>query len=245
MRGDAKDGLGLPWWAVPRGDPGWLVGVPTTSRLVDVPRESCSPSGRVGTDSRPEKGLQLQEELCPPRPSAGGPRGPGQSGRGEGGQGPSLLFSPSLPSGVWGPQCRAARITVFRGSGEAGCYPESASTSWRWLGELVPGAHVVPSDAGAAGGLRVLREAQKLLEKTGLGLAPSSRCSLLGRAPRHQSGLLGWAGTGLRSVSLGGEDHCWHGVLGQCWVTELVGVRRAVGVCTGGRRRELAKTSEP
>ena len=36
--------------------------------------------------------------------------------------------------------------------------------------------------------------------KDGLGLAPSSRCSLLGRAPRHQSGLLGWAGTDTRSV---------------------------------------------
>lgn len=99
------------------GDPGWLVRCfPTTSRLVDVPRGVLQPIGAgVGTDSRPEKGLQLRERLCPPRPSAGGPRGPGQSGR-AGWPGPLPALQPQPPLWCLGaPVPGAARITVFRG----------------------------------------------------------------------------------------------------------------------------------
>lgn len=126
---------------------------------------------------------------------------------------------------------RAARITVFRGVWEAGCPTGSSQHILEVAGELVPGTRSCLRALVLQAVCVLPCEAQKASGKTGLAWRHLPAAVSLGgsQAPVRTAGL-GWHRYALSS--LGGEDHCWHGVLGSsAGVTELVGVRRAVGVC--------------
>ena len=144
--------------------------LPTTCRLVDVLRGSCSPSEQEWARTVVQRGLcGLGKASAHPLLEARGVQGRVE---GPGGQGP-LPALPALASprclGAWVPG--AARIATFpRGRGR-GCpgrlavSTELASASWGWLGELVPSTRSCLQRPVPQAVCVLLREPQKLLER--------------------------------------------------------------------------------
>lgn len=164
-----KGGLGLLRWAVPREPGRFLSGASPPPAGWWTCSGALQPIGAgVGTHSRPARALWLGESLCPP--SAGGPWGPGQSGR-PGGQGPlPALTAPASPlvfGGLGARSCPHSRVPPGVGGcpGRLAVSTELASASWGWLGELVPSTQSWLQRPVPQAVCLLLREPQKLLER--------------------------------------------------------------------------------
>ena len=152
-----------------QGTRGCLSGAspPTTSSLMDMPGGSCRPSEQEWARTIVQRKICGSGKASPhpaPPQEAGGVQGRVQ---GRGGQGPlPALPAPASPLVFGGPGARSCpHSCVPRGLGRLAVSTELASTSWGWLGELVPSTRwwlqrLVPQAVCV-----LLCEPQKLLER--------------------------------------------------------------------------------
>ena len=201
--------------------------LPTTCRLVDVLRGSCSPSEQEWARTVVQRGLcGLGKASAHPLLEARGVQGRVE---GPGGQGP-LPALPALASarclGAWVPG--AARIAVFPQGRGRGCpgrlavSTELASASWGWLGELVPSTRSCLQRPVPQAICVLLREPQKLLERWAWPGAIFPAAVSLGGLPGTTQDCQARPAQTRALSTLGGKDRRLHGVLGSsAGVTEL------------------------